>query len=165
MKRLSVIFFAFVLSLSIAVSATYGEDLAAQMNTVLSQAPAAKFWQITPDEVKAMIDSKKKDFLIVDVRPAPVMYQAGHIPGAIFIPVQDIFKPENLKKLPKDKKIVLVCVTGQTQNLPVVALRVLGYNAMTMQLGMAAWNKNSMGVGVIKGLLQGAETKNYPLEK
>ena len=166
MKRLTLILFAVVLSVSLAVSATYAaDDMAAKLNAVLSKAAAEKFWQVSADDVKAMIDAKKTDFVVVDVRPDPNMFKAGHIPGAIAIPVQDILKPESLKKLPKDKKIILVCVSGQTQNLPIVPLRALGYNAMTMKFGMAAWDKNSLGVKLMKEAISGAEKKNYPLQK
>ena len=166
MRRLSVIIFAVILSVSLAVSASYAaDDMAAKLNDVLSKAAAEKFWQVTADDVKAMIDAKKTDFVVVDVRPDPNMFKAGHIPGAIFIATQDVLKPENLKKLPKDKKIILVCVTGQTQNLPVVALRALGYNALTMKFGMAAWDKNSIGVKFMQDAIKGAETKNYPIQK
>lgn len=159
MKKLHVIVCVVVLSLMLAVSGAYASD------AVLSKAAAEKFWQVSADDVKAMIDAKKKDFLVVDVRPDPNMFKAGHIPGAIHIPVQNILKPESLKQLPKDKKIILVCVTGQTQNLPIVSLRAMGYNALTMKFGMAAWDKNSMGFKLMKEALQGAETKNYPLQK
>jgi len=166
MKKVPVIIFAIILSVSLAVTASYAaDDMAAKLNTVLSKAAAEKFWQVSADDVKAMIDAKKTDFVVVDVRPDISLYKAGHIPGAIFIATQDVLKPESLKKLPKDKKIILVCVSGQTQNLPVVALRALGYNAMTMKFGMAAWDKNSLGVKLMKEALSGAEKKNYPLEK
>ncbi|MEW6109365.1 MAG: rhodanese-like domain-containing protein [Nitrospirota bacterium] len=166
MKKLSSILFVFIISLSLMVPAAYSsDDMAAKLNAVLSKAAAEKFWQVTADEVKAMIDAKKTDFLVVDVRPNPAMYKGGHIPGAIFIAVQDILKPENLKKLPKDKKIILACVTGQTQNLPVVALKALGYNAYTMAFGMAAWDKTSIGVSKMEEAITGAKTKNYPIQK
>lgn len=161
MKRLSVILFAVVLSFSLAVAASYAAD----ENAVLSKSLAEKFWQVSADDVKAMIDAKKTDFVVVDVRPDISLFKAGHIPGAIFIPTQDILKPENLKKLPKDKKIILVCVSGQTQNLPIVPLKALGYNAMTMKFGMAAWDKNSLGVKLMKEAISGAEKKNYPIQK
>jgi len=158
MKRLQIIVFALVLSLVLAVSGYASND-------VLSKAAAEKWWQVSADDVLAMINAKKTDFLVVDVRPDPNMFKAGHIPGAIHIPVQDILRPDNLKKLPKDKKIILVCVTGQTQNLPIVTLRGMGYNALTMKFGMAAWDKSSIGFKFMKEALQGAETKNYPLQK
>jgi rhodanese-related sulfurtransferase len=166
MRRSGVVIIAVVISAMLMVSSAFAaDDMAAKLNSVLSKAAAEKFWQVSPDDVKAMIDSKKTDFVVVDVRPVPSLYQGGHIPGAIYIPTQDVLKPENLKKLPKNKKIILVCVTGQTQNLPVVALRALGYDALTMKFGMAAWDKNSVGVKIMKEALQGAETKNYPVVK
>jgi len=166
MKRLPLIVFAIILSVSLAVSASYAaDDMAAKLNAVLSKAAEENFWQVSADDVKAMIAAKKTDFVVVDVRPAINLYNAGHIPGAIFIPTQDLLKPESLKKLPKDKKIILVCITGGIQNLPVVPLRALGYNAMTMKFGMAAWDKNSMGFKGMKEALRGAETKNYPIQK
>ena len=161
MKKLPVIIFAIILSFSLAVSASYAAD----ENAVLSKSLSDKFWQVTADDVKAMIDAKKTDFIVVDVRPDISLYKAGHIPGAIFIPTQDMLKPESLKKLPKDKKIILVWVSGQTQNLPIVPLRALGYNAMTMKFGMAAWDKNSLGVKLMKEAISGAEKKNYPIQK
>ncbi|KAF0143745.1 MAG: Rhodanese domain protein [Nitrospirae bacterium] len=166
MKRFQVILFALVLSVILAVSAVYAaDDMAVKLNGTLSKATAEKFWQVSADDVLAMINAKKTDFLVVDARPDPNMFKAGHIPGAIHMPVQDMLKPENLKKLPKDKKIIIICVTGQTQNLPIVSLRAMGYNALTMKFGMAAWDKNSIGVKFMKEALKGAETKNYPLQK
>ena len=166
MKKLYKVFMVMIVALALAVPSVYAaDDMAAKLNVVLSKAAAEKFWQVSADDVKAMIDAKKTDFMVVDGRPAPNMYKAGHIPGSIFIATQDVLKPENLKKLKKDKKIILVCVTGQTQNLPVVALRALGYNAMTMKFGMAAWDKNSIGVKFMKEGLSGAEKKNYPIQK
>jgi rhodanese-related sulfurtransferase len=166
MKRVCLMVAVAVLAFSLAVPGAFAaDDMAAKLNAVLSKSAAEKFWQVSADEVLAMINAKKNDFVIVDVRPAIALYKAGHIPGSIFIATQDVLKPENLKKLPKDKKIILVCVTGQTQNLPVIALRALGYNAMTMKFGMAAWDKNSLGVKFMKEALHEAETKNYPLQK
>ena len=166
MKRLQVILFAVVISMALAVPASFGaDDMAAKLNAVLSKSAAEKFWQVSAADVKAMIDAKKTDFVVVDVRPALSLYNAGHIPGSIFIPTQDVLKPENLKKLPKDKKIILVCVSGQTQNLPIVPLRALGYNALTMSFGMAAWDNKSLGVKLMKEALSGAETKKYPVAK
>lgn len=155
-----------VLSVFLAVStAPAADDLAKKMADVLAKGPEEGFWQIPPDEVLGMINAKKNDFLIVDVRPNPAEYPQGHITGAIQITVQDILKPDNLKKLPKNKKIILVCVTGQTQNLPVVALRAMGYNAHTMKFGMAAWVKGYRGAQLMQEAIKNAEAKNYPLAK
>lgn len=153
------------LALSLVVPAYAADDLAKKLNDILVKGPAEGHWQVKADDVNAWIKAKKTDFMIVDVRPNPPGQQGGKMPGAVYIPYSEILKPENLKKLRKDKKVVLVCVTGQTQNLPVIALRALGYDARTMAFGHAAWIKNYFGAGVMQSAIQGAATKNYPVEK
>ena len=166
MKKILVMLWVVVLAVAVAVPvASAADDMAAKLNTVMSQAPGAKFWQFTADEVQAMITAKKTDFVIVDVRPNPAEFGGGHIPGSIQITVQDIFKPENLKKLPKNKKVILACVTGQTQNLPVVGLRAMGYDAYTMAFGYSAWIKGYRGAQIMEQAIQGAASKNYPVQK
>ncbi len=164
MKKLLVVLFVIVLAAVAVVPASAADDMASKLNAVLSQAPGAKFWQVTADDVQAMINAKKTDFVIVDVRPNPAEFGEGHIPGAIQISVQDIFKPENLKKLPKNKKVILACVTGQTQNLPIVGLRAMGYDAYTMAFGYSAWIKGYRGGQLMQQAIQGAG-KNYPVAK
>jgi rhodanese-related sulfurtransferase len=166
MKKIPVMLLMVVLAVAIAVPITSAaDDMSGKLNAVLSGGPAAKFWQVSADDVLAMINAKKNDFVIVDVRPNPAEFGGGHIPGALQISVQDIFKPENLKKLPKNKKVILVCVTGQTQNLPVVGLRALGYDAYTMSFGYAAWLKGYHGAEKMQAAIQGAASKNYPVAK
>lgn len=166
MKKTVTLFFALVLSMLMVLPVAYAaDDMAKKLNDALSKAPAEKFWQIPADDVLAMINAKKTDFLVVDVRPNPAEFAQGRIPGAVQILIQDILKPENLKKLPKDKKVILVCVTGQTQNLPIIALRALGYNAYTMSFGMASWSKGYHGAQKMQDAIKGAETKNYPISK
>jgi rhodanese-related sulfurtransferase len=166
MKKVLVVMWVLVLAVAVAIPpASAADDMAAKLNAVLSKGTETKFWQFTADEVLAMINAKKSDFVIVDVRPNPAEYGEGHIPGSIQITVQDIFKPENLKKLPKNKKVILVCVTGQTQNLPIVGLRALGYDAYTMAFGYAAWIKGYRGGQKMQEAIQGAASKNYPIAK
>lgn len=166
MKRVSWMVIVAVLFVFLAVPSTStAADLSKKMADVLSQAPRAGFWQISPDDVLGMIKAKKTDFVIVDVRPNPAEYAKGHIPGAIQISVQNILQPASLKKLPKGKKIILICVTGQTQNLPIIPLRAMGYNAYTMKFGMSSWIKGYHGARIMQGAISGAGKKNYPLVK
>ena len=170
MKKARVMVYAFVAVLTLIVPLAYGEDVATEniakkLNDILIQGTSQKHWQIPADDVSAMIREKKTDFLIVDVRPNPQEYKDGHIIGSIYIPYNEILKPENLAKLPKDKKLILVCVTGQNANLPIVALRALGYDAHTMIFGYTAWIKDYRGAKLMENAIQGAATKNYPVEK
>lgn len=163
MKKVLVILWVVVIALSVSVPGAYAaDDMAAKLNAVMSKGTEIKFWQVSAEEVQAMIKAKKTDFVVVDVRPNPAEYAEGHIPGSIQITVQDIFTPESLKKLPKNKKVILACVTGQTQNLPVIGLRALGYDAYTMAFGYSAWTKGYRGGPIMQGAIQGA---NYPVVK
>lgn len=163
MKRLSVVFIAAFISLSLIVPAAFAaDDLAKKLNDILMKAPSEGHWQIKAADLNKMITEKKTDFVVVDVRPTPPGQQGGKIAGSVYIPYNEILKAENLKKLPKDKKIILACVTGQTQNLPVVALRALGYKAYTLSFGMTSWSKGYLGAKVMQDAIAGA---NYPVEK
>jgi len=166
MKRVLVMLWVMVLAATIVVPiASAADPMAAKLNAVMSQGPETRFWQVTAEEVQAMIKAKKTDFVVVDVRPNPAEFDEGHIPGSMQITVQDIFTPESLKKLPKNKKVILVCVTGQTQNLPILGLRALGYDAYTMAFGYAAWIKGYRGGQKMQEAIQGAAASNYRLVK
>lgn len=137
------------------------DDLAKKMSDLLVTAPAAGHWQVKAADVAKMIAEKKADFLVVDVRPEKPGRDPGKIAGSIYIPYNQILTAESLAKLPKDKKLILVCVTGQTQNLPVLALRALGYDAWTMSFGHASWIKGYFGGKLMQDAIAAAD---YPVE-
>lgn len=149
----------------IALPAFAQDGIAKKMNDVLIRGVEEGHWQVTADEVYMWIKTKQKDFIVVDVRPKEKAYKAGHVPGAMHIPYNEILSPANLKRLPKGTKVILVCATGQLQNIPLLPLRVLGYDAYTMAFGYAAWEKGSMGGEQIKTAIKRADSKNYPMEK
>ncbi len=79
--------------------------------------------------------------VIVSVRSAE-HYALGHVPGAINIPWKEIAKPENLAKLPADKRIVTYCYTGHTGMVAATILGILGYDAGNIKYGMMGWTKD-----------------------
>ncbi len=158
LKRIMIV----LVLICFAVPVYAGDDLAKKLNSVLKQGPSQGNWQIKAAQVAGWIKEGKKDFQIIDVRMNPKEYKGGHIPGAIHIPYNKVLEPANLKKLSKDKKVILVCVTGQTQNLPVLALRVLGYDARTISFGHVAWIKGYYGGKIMSGAMRGAK---FPLQK
>lgn len=82
--------------------------------------------------------------LVVDVRPAGD-YAKGHIPGAISIPADVLFQPENLNLLPTDgTPIVLACHTGHVGSMVLGGLAALGYNPYVLKFSMMAWTASSM---------------------
>lgn len=163
MKKIMALMVASVVVLFLTAPAFALDDIAKKLNDVLSKGPAEGHWWVSAEELNMWIKTGKSDFIVVDVRPSVVLFKEGHIPGAIHIPYNVILSPENLAKLPKDKRIVLVCNTGQLQSLPVVPLRVLGYDAATLTLGYAAWMKGSIGAQQMQSVMDKAATKNYPV--
>lgn len=137
-------------------------DVAKRLHDILVKAAAEGHWQVTAADLAKMIAEKKTDFVVVDVRPQPPGQQGGKIAGAIFIPYNEILSEANLKRLPRDKKVILACVTGQTQNLPVLALRALGYSAYTLQFGHSSWIKGYFGGKFMQDAIAGATYPTTP---
>jgi len=156
----------FVISISSFASAD-DSHLAEKMHAILNEGPQNDHYHVNANDVYMWIKMKKTDFLVVDVRigeNALDSYRAAHIPGAIYIPYNEILRPENLEKLPKDKKLILVCHMGAAEALPVIPLRMLGYEAYGMVLGMSGWQKDYPSAGYVQGLIDFTKTKDYPLE-
>jgi rhodanese-related sulfurtransferase len=117
------------------------EVVQAAANAYITSSPQ---WNIAAKDLYLLINDgdPSNDPVIVSVR-APADYAKGHVPGAINIPIADLAKPENLAKLPKDKKIVAYCYTGHTGSQATAILNVLGYDVSNMKFGMTAWTKNT----------------------
>lgn len=75
---------------------------------------------------------------VLDVRP-PEEYRAGHIPGALSIPVGEL--EARLRELPKDREVVAYC-RGPYCVMAVEAVEILrkkGFTAHRMEQGVADW--------------------------
>ena len=103
---------------------------------------AADIPKISPDEVKKMIESKKTDFLIVDVQPKGV-YDVGHIEGAVNFPWAENIKSPG--KLPKDKLLILYCDCAHEEDSTSTATQLKqkwGYTRVNvLKGGWSGWVK------------------------
>jgi len=82
-------------------------------------------------------------YVVVDVRPAED-YAKGHVPGALSIPIDVLFRPENLARLPsREKPILLVCQSGHTESMALGGLAALGYEPWVLRFGMIGWNEET----------------------
>ncbi|MHB0885629.1 MAG: rhodanese-like domain-containing protein [Bacillota bacterium] len=134
------------------------DQLAAQADKYLSLGRAPT---ISAEDVQnKIIIGKDPSYFLLSVRK-PEDDAKGHVPGAITIPFNQIYKAENLAKLPKDKKIVVICYTGHTASQTVALLNLLGYEAYAMKFGMSAWtdNKDILGMAV-----PALNPGNYPMD-
>lgn len=91
---------------------------------------------IKVETVKEIVDSESDEYVILSVRKAED-YAKGHVKGAINIPFGQGME-KSFADLPKDKKIIVYCYTGQTASQTVGILRLLGYEAYNMQFGMGS---------------------------
>ena len=103
-----------------------------------------KNYKIGEDDLKAMVDAKDDSIVILSVRKAED-FAAGHIEGAINIPFGKEMLTGFKAELPKDKKIVVYCYTGQTAGQAVAALRMMGYDAVSLNGGMGTPANAPMG--------------------
>jgi rhodanese-related sulfurtransferase len=88
------------------------------------------------DELLRLV--KAGEVTVLDVRP-PEEYRAGHIPGALSIPVGEL--KARLKELPKDRDIVAYC-RGPYCVMAVEAVELLrkkGFMAHRMEQGVIDW--------------------------
>jgi rhodanese-related sulfurtransferase len=81
----------------------------------------------------------RDDVVLIDVRK-DFEYIAGHIPGAVLIPLGQI--PDRLDEIPQDKTVVAVCRSGNRSSQATNFLRQQGFdNIHNMQGGMIAWSQ------------------------
>ncbi len=90
--------------------------------------------QITPKDL-----DQKKGMVILDVRTNKE-YEGGHIPGSIHVPLSDI--GDKIKKLKKDKELVVYCQSGNRSIWAIKRLMGMGYtNLFNLKGGYHAWKK------------------------
>ncbi|MGW0286757.1 ArsR/SmtB family transcription factor [Streptomyces sp. NPDC003236] len=99
--------------------------------------------ELSREELRARIAAG--DVVLLDARPVEE-YRAGHIPGAVSIPVQEL--AERISELPEDKEIVVYC-RGEYCVLAYDAVRMLsghGRRAIRLDDGMLEWRLSELPV-------------------
>lgn len=100
----------FHLDLAYAPAFSTTKDAVIYTGMILDNAINGKNRLITPEKLK----ENREKYLIIDVR-SKKQYDEGHIESAINIPIEIL--REKLKKLDKNKKIVVHCSKGTTGNM------------------------------------------------
>jgi len=78
--------------------------------------------------------------LVVDVREQ-VEWDAGHISGAVLIPLGEL--GGRVAELPRDRRMVIVCRTGSRSGYAADALHGAGYDVANLRGGLFAWASGS----------------------
>lgn len=97
------------------------------------------------NRVQLMARAKTGDAIVLDVRPK-AEYEAGHLPFAESLPLEDL--EQRLESLPKDKQIVAYC-RGPFCVLAVEAverLRQRGFNAIRLEDGVREWQEHGLPI-------------------
>jgi len=92
---------------------------------------------------------KEGKVIVLDVRPAEE-FLAGHIPGAVSIPLEEL--EQKLSGLPKDQEIVAYC-RGPYCVLAIRAVEILrekGFHAFRMEEGVQDWRARGFSVAIGK---------------
>jgi NADPH-dependent 2,4-dienoyl-CoA reductase/sulfur reductase-like enzyme/rhodanese-related sulfurtransferase len=87
-------------------------------------------------DVETLLDGDRSATLLLDVR-AIEEFAAGHIPGAINIPIDEL--RSRLDELPRDAAIVAYCQVGQRGYLATRILRQSGFDAANLGGGYATY--------------------------
>lgn len=96
--------------------------------------------ELGPHNVKRLLDQDSSRLVLLDVRSGEG-YAAGHVPGAVNIPFEEL--PARMKELPKAKDIITYCwdVTCLLCTKAAYVLASKGYRAKEMIGGIDAWQK------------------------
>jgi len=97
-----------------------------------------KDWNyITPLEFydEYYMDKKKQDtYVLIDLRKKKE-FDRYHIKGAQNIFWLNLLDEKNLKTLPRDKTIFLICYVGHTSSQAMVLLKLLGFDVVSIKFG------------------------------
>ena len=118
-----------VASLSVSAFA-YDANKALSMDKFYSnftqKACASSKLFVEADKVMEMLrENKKITLLDIRTRGEHAVISIG-LKNSIYIPIKDLFKKENLDKLPTDRIIVIVCHSGTRATLAAIGLKQVG---------------------------------------
>ena len=78
--------------------------------------------------------TQKGNYVLIDIRREED-FAKFHIPGAKNIFWLDLFNDENLRKIPMNKKIFLICYVGHTSSQVMTLLKLLGFDVVSIKFG------------------------------
>jgi len=90
--------------------------------------------EVEPGELAEMISAGNVE--VIDVR-RDYEYEAGHIPGARHIELNDL--TANAASIAKERPVVFYCGSGNRSGMPTEAFSQAGYDAHNLAGGIRAW--------------------------
>ena len=148
MRKLTVVMGAMTLAFGVLAEEPAPSAAARQEDATQARKHLADFFLrtrgttrvVSASEVWDGIQSGKTRYRVVDVRQ-PEDFGNGHVPGAINLPLDVLFHPASLEKLPvAGDPILLVCYSGHMESMALGGLAALGYEPYVLRFGMIGWN-------------------------
>jgi len=98
----------------------------------------------TPEiDIDQLAGAVRGGAVIVDVRE-PSEYVAGHVPGAVLIPMGQL--PGRTAELDRDAPVYVVCASGNRSATMTVFLRNAGFDAYSVAGGTSGWARSGRSV-------------------
>jgi rhodanese-related sulfurtransferase len=143
-KKISVLALALGLCLSVASAAwSYDAKIAESYAQLFAPAEGKKVGKelhfIKPSGFIKNLQAGK-EYVAVDVRTSGEAAMLGMtMPGSMAIPINELFTEENLKRIPTDKMVVVICKSGARATVAGTALRHIGFdNVYILKGGLQA---------------------------
>ena len=122
-----------VLSVSLTIALSAGRNA---QQVVKQPEVQTGYENITPVELKVKLD-KRDVFILIDIRSS-LLYDAGHIWGAVSIPLYEL--STRLNELERNKEIVVYCQIGVTSISACELLVSSGFsNVKNLVGGISEW--------------------------
>ncbi|MEM7713913.1 MAG: molybdopterin-synthase adenylyltransferase MoeB [Cyanobacteria bacterium P01_A01_bin.68] len=99
--------------------------------------------EMTVKDLKELIDSGKKDYLLLDVRN-PHEYEIGKIPGSVLVPLGDIENGsgvEKVREMLNGHRLIAHCKMGGRSAKALGILKQAGIEGTNVKGGITAWSK------------------------
>jgi rhodanese-related sulfurtransferase len=96
-----------------------------------------------PEVTAVDAESGAGHYVFLDVRE-PHEWEAGHAPGAIWIPLADLERART--EVPFNREVVCICRSGGRSTRAVEALISWGFRASNLAGGMKAWEAAGLAV-------------------
>lgn len=103
----------------------------------------AELAEMSVTELKALLDSDAKDYVLIDVRN-PNEYEIAKIPGSVLIPLPDIESGEainQVKELVNGHRLIAHCKMGGRSAKALALLKQAGIQGTNVKGGIQAWSR------------------------
>ena len=137
-------FAATMLVAAASIADQAGGPAPGQAASASAAAASASLPLISPQALLERQAKRDPSLFVLDVR-TPEEYAAGHVPGAVNVPYDQV--ASHLAEIPKDKDVVLYCRSGRRTGLAAEVLEANGYTKLGhLQGDMEAWLKDGRPV-------------------